>query len=80
VDRVRPFGKFRGQYVSQFDPAGGDDAGAVADKWVATLIGRPIDPKQRQVLVNALDGQPQREANVRRMVQLIVSMPEYQLC
>jgi hypothetical protein len=55
----------------------GDD---VVDQWVNRLIQRPIDADKRKVLVDALNGQPQRPDNVRKMVQLIVSMPEYQLC
>lgn len=64
----------------QYDARGGDDAGEVVDRWVARLIQRPIAPEKRQVLIDSLEGRPNREENVRRMVQLIVSMPEYQLC
>ena len=53
---------------------------AVVDLWIQRLIGRPIAPEARDTLIEALNGQPNREDNVRRMVQLIVSMPEYQLC
>jgi hypothetical protein len=63
-----------------FVPKGGSDAEAVVDEWVSRLIQRPIDAKARKTLLNVLGNQPQREENVRRMVQLIVSMPEYQLC
>lgn len=63
-----------------FDPEGSDDAAAVVDQWVQRLIQRPIAPDKRQTLIDALDGRPNRRENVRRMVQLIVSMPEYQLC
>jgi Protein of unknown function (DUF1800) len=52
----------------------------VVDQWVERLIQRPIKTDKRQVLIDALAGQPQRPDNVRKMVQLIVSMPEYQLC
>ncbi|HEV7300276.1 MAG TPA: DUF1800 domain-containing protein [Tepidisphaeraceae bacterium] len=68
----------RGQ--SNFKPDGGRDADAVVDAWVTTLIGRPIGDSQRKLLREALGDRPDREENVRRMVQLIVSMPEYQLC
>ncbi len=64
----------------KFTPRGGNDAEAVVDDWVARLIQRPIDAKSRKTLVDVLGNQPSREENVRRMVQLIVSMPEYQLC
>ena len=49
------------------------------DAWVARLIGRPLRPDRRQVLVDAcpkLSG----DNDVRALVNLIVSMPEYQLC
>ena len=47
---------------------------------VKRSIQRPISPDKRQVLIDALNDQPQRPEYVRKMVQLIVSMPEYQLC
>jgi hypothetical protein len=56
------------------------DANAVVDYWINRLIQRPVDADKRQVLIDALDGQPDREQNVRAMLQLIMSMPEYQLC
>jgi uncharacterized protein (DUF1800 family) len=60
-----------------------DDAGTaeeVVDHWVSRLIQRPIDAQKRQVLIDALGGGAGDEEAARRMVQLIVSMPEYQLC
>jgi len=55
--------------------------------WVDRLIQRPIDPSQNFVLVNAARGNLQpgvlRQATgvaARQVIQLIVSMPEYQLC
>lgn len=56
------------------------DATAVVDYWINRLIQRPVDADKRQVLIEALGGQPDREQNVRAMLQLIMSMPEYQLC
>jgi hypothetical protein len=56
------------------------DAELVVDDWVSRLIQRPIADEKKAVLVKELAGQPQRTENVRKMVQLIVSMPEYQLC
>jgi uncharacterized protein (DUF1800 family) len=53
---------------------------AVVDEWVKRLIQRPIESTKRQVLINSLDGKPNDDEAVKRMVQLIVSMPEYQLC
>lgn len=66
--------------ANNFNPKGGNDAEAVVDEWLTRLIQRPVDAKAKTTLVNVLGDQPQREENVRRMVQLIVSMPEYQLC
>ena len=51
----------------------------IVDEWVEKLIQRPIDKAQKRVLVEAL-GDPPNEKTVRNMIQLIVSMPEYQLC
>ena len=61
------------------EPADGDSPGAIVDAWVARLIQRPIDPAKRETLVNTLGERPDEYA-VRTLVQLIVSMPEYQLC
>jgi uncharacterized protein (DUF1800 family) len=58
----------------------GDSPEQCVDQWVARLIGRPIDADKRQVLIDALEGRANREDNVRKMVQLLVSMPDYQLC
>jgi hypothetical protein len=58
----------------------GRDAGEVVDHWLRRLIQRPVAEDKRAVLVEALAGRPDRQENIRRMVQLIVSMPEYQLC
>ena len=78
--KVKGFGRFRGEYASVFNPDGGASPEDVVDKWLATLIQRPVDRAQRQQLIDALDDQPDREDKVRKMVQLIVSMPEYELC
>jgi uncharacterized protein (DUF1800 family) len=50
------------------------------DDWVSRLIQRPVEAGKKTVLIKALDGRPDRSENLKRMVQLIVSMPEYQLC
>ena len=67
-----------------FDPnkthSEADTPETVVDAWLAKLIQRPVDPVKREVLVKALAGPPLRTENVRKMIQLIVSMPEYQLC
>jgi uncharacterized protein (DUF1800 family) len=49
------------------------------DRWLARLIQRPIAPEQRQPLLDSLGVNPDG-SSIRRMIQLIVSMPEYQLC
>jgi uncharacterized protein (DUF1800 family) len=49
------------------------------DHWLARLIPRPIAPEQRQPLLDALNDNPDA-SSIRRMIQLIVSMPEYELC
>jgi hypothetical protein len=52
----------------------------VVDGWVNRLIQRPIDDSKRKILLDALGEDSDDPQSVRRMVQLIVSMPEYQLC
>jgi hypothetical protein len=54
-------------------------ANATVDLWLTRLIQRPIAPEQRQPLLDALGARPEKDST-RRMIQLIVSMPEYQLC
>jgi uncharacterized protein (DUF1800 family) len=56
------------------------DAGAVVDYWLNRLIQRPVSSDKRQVLIEALGSSQQQEVAVRKMIQLIVSMPDYQLC
>ncbi|MGB7158562.1 MAG: DUF1800 domain-containing protein [Tepidisphaeraceae bacterium] len=51
----------------------------IVDAWVARLIQRPIESHKRDVLIESLGERPNDEA-VTKMVQLIVSMPDYQLC
>jgi len=70
------------QGTVDFNPGGAADAsqGQLVDAWVAKLIQRPIDAKQREILVDALGDNPDDERSQRHMVQLILSMPEYQLC
>jgi len=72
----------RGDQVN-FAPANtavADSAEAVVAEWLNRLIQRPVDDSQKKVLVAALGDDPHSEWSVRKMVQLIVSMPEYQLC
>jgi len=63
-----------------FAPATGNEVDTVVDMWVQRLIQRPISDAKRKVLIDALAGKPTQQENVKRMIQLIVSMPEYQLC
>jgi hypothetical protein len=51
----------------------------IVDAWVARLIQRPIESQKRDVLIQAIGEKPTDES-VKKMVQLIVSMPDYQLC
>jgi len=52
---------------------------ALVDYWVKRLIQRPIPDKKKAVLLDAIGSSPS-ENSLRQMIQLIVSMPEYQLC
>jgi hypothetical protein len=70
----------RGRRGRIFAVGGGASAEALVDQWVGRLIQRPVEDAQRQVLLAALGAGPANAEAVRRMVQLIVSMPEYQLC
>jgi Protein of unknown function (DUF1800) len=57
-----------------------DSSDELVDLWLARLIQRPVDEHQRQVLVNAVGDGYDDPSATRKLVQLIVSMPEYQLC
>jgi uncharacterized protein (DUF1800 family) len=65
---------------AKFKPESAGTAEETVDYWVTRLIQRPIDPQKRQVLIDSLGERAGDEETVRRMVQLVVSMPEYQLC
>ena len=49
------------------------------DEWLARLIARPVDPAKREALVEAARGSDPNQSALN-VVQLIVAMPEYQLC
>jgi uncharacterized protein (DUF1800 family) len=66
--------------LAKFKPQGANAAEQLVDYWVAKLIQRPIDADKRKVLVESVGQFASDEFAVRKMVQLIVSMPEYQLC
>ena len=51
----------------------------IVDEWVARLIQRPIAEERRSILIDAVGRSPTEES-VRGLVQLVLSMPEYQLC
>jgi len=52
----------------------------IVDALVARLIQRPLSADKRQVLVDGYKSRPRSEQGIREVIQLIVSMPEYQLC
>ena len=54
----------------------------IVDHWLGRLVQRPVAVDKRKVLVDTIANGPARtrEEGVRKMVQLIVAMPEYQLC
>jgi uncharacterized protein (DUF1800 family) len=69
-----------GGTAGDYDTKPASDAEHTVDEWIARLIQRPIDPEKRQTLLDALGGKPDNADAVKKMIQLIVSMPEYQLC
>jgi hypothetical protein len=74
-------GARRGGMYTQFNPTPvGNSAAEVVDHWIGRLIQRPLPGDRKQVLVEALGDRPQSETALKRVIQLIVSMPEYQLC
>jgi len=76
-DRPLPPGLAQG---TDFDPQAQGTADDVVNFWVGRLIQRPIGDDKKQILLSALGDQPNDPDAQRRVVQLIVSMPEYQLC
>lgn len=52
----------------------------VADYWVRRLIQRPVEAEKIKTLAASLGGNAKNEAAVKKMIQLIVSTPDYQLC
>ena len=63
----------------KFVPPANGSPDEIVDAWVNRLIQRPIDDEKKRVLLDALGEHP-RDEDVRKMVQLLVSTPEYQLC
>ncbi len=69
-----------GKVNDSFETRGSNSPEATVDEWLARLIQRPVDGEKRRVLIQALGDRPDRPDSVKKLVQLIVSMPEYQLC
>lgn len=67
------------QNIAGFPVQAGGNAQQVVDTWVARLIQRPIEPEKRRILIDAV-GAMATETSIRKMIHLIVAMPEYQLC
>lgn len=65
--------------ASPLDPSL-DTAEKVADYWVTRLVQRPIESEKRTELATVLGNRPRDGNNIRKLIQLIVSMPDYQLC
>jgi hypothetical protein len=76
-DRPLPPGE---SVESDFEPQAQGSADDVVDYWLGRLIQRPVGDDKKQVLLSALGDEPNDVDAQRRVVQLIVSMPEYQLC
>ena len=55
------------------------DGGGLVDHWLKRLVQLPVDAEKRAELIAVAGRRPTRET-ARKMVELIVSMPEYQLC
>jgi len=65
---------------THFEPKGDGSPEEAVDEWLWRLVQRPVEESRKQILVEVIDGKPQSEEKLRKMIQLIVSMPEYQLC
>jgi hypothetical protein len=78
---TKPRIKMESGKAEQFDATGiGGDAEEVVEYWVSRLIQRPVEKEKKKMLIEALGSKPDNEQSIKKMVQLIVSMPEYQLC
>jgi hypothetical protein len=63
----------------KYRPGESNSAETAVDQWVARLINRPIDQAKRQTLIDAMNGRTD-DSTMKTLIQLIVSMPDYQLC
>jgi uncharacterized protein (DUF1800 family) len=71
----------RGPLGPMFNPqATARSAEDLVDTWVARLIQRPIAPQRRQTLIEAVGDRYQSESMTKKVIQLLVALPEYQLC
>jgi uncharacterized protein (DUF1800 family) len=63
-------------------PPDAKDARLVVKHWLCRLIQRPVAEEKEAMLVQAMGGESAKPqaANVRKVIELIVSMPEFQLC
>lgn len=52
----------------------------MVDYWVKRLVQRPVETEKLATLAESMDGKTHDPVAIRRMIQLIVSMPDYQLC
>lgn len=75
----RSKGKDAPVHFEPTDDGDGSPPADVVDHWIARLIQRPIDADKKKILVDAVGGHP-TPRSVKQLVQLIVSMPDYQLC
>jgi len=72
--------KVGGETSGSFSPRNVEGSSQqIVDAWLNRLIQRPVEESKKQVLLDAV-GQDPNEASVRNMIQLIVSMPDFQLC
>ncbi len=72
-------GKPGPEVSGNFRPGAGGSAQSIIEEWLTRLIQRPVEERQKQILLEAMEGRTDERA-VRNMIQLIMSMPEYQLC
>lgn len=64
---------------AEIAPPASASSGDVVNEWLSVLIPRPIDGMKRRRLASVVGDRPST-ANVTEAVQLMLSMPEYQLC
>jgi Protein of unknown function (DUF1800) len=75
VDRDRNRGRLTG-----FTPPPAASAREAVTYWVSRLIQRPIDEEKERLLVRSIEKKFDQSEAIRGLVQLILAMPEYQLC